>query len=44
MKIDNGDIGNLANGATISAVTLKQVAKIASAEIAKKIGIAWIPG
>ncbi len=44
VKIDNGDIGNLASGATISAATLKQVAKIASAEIAKKIGTAWIPG
>ena len=44
VKIDNGDLGNLASGATISAAVLKQVAKIASAEIAKKIGTAWIPG
>ena len=44
VTIDNGDLGNISAGATISATVLKQIAKIASQEIAKKIGSAWIPG
>ncbi len=44
VKIENGDIGNLAAGATISATVLKQIAKIVAEEIAKKLTTAWIPG
>ncbi len=44
VEIDNDDLGSISAGATISAAVLKQIAKVASQEIAKKIGTAWIPG
>ncbi len=44
VEIDNGDLGNISNGMAISATMLKQIAKIVSAEIAKKISTSWIPG
>lgn len=44
VEIDNGAISGVKTGVKFSAAMLKQIAKIASAEIAKKIGTSWIPG